>query len=52
MSVVILFTSMLNTVGDIVVHDGKSVAVWYLFMWLWAFSYVLRSHENEHKEKD
>lgn len=42
-SVVILFVSMLCGLAYIIEHYGKGVAVWYVFLWVWAISYALQN---------
>ena len=40
-ALIVLFASMLSTLGDLVVKYGKGSALWYLVLWLWAFDHFL-----------
>ena len=41
LSVAILWISMLCGLVYVIEQHGKSAAVWYISLWIWAFSYAL-----------
>ena len=43
----VLLNSLAETLGILVVKYEKSVAVWYLLLWLWAFYYVATTTDKD-----
>lgn len=48
-AVVVLFGSMLSTLGIVTTQNGKGAAVWYFFIWLWAFYYAVSKDSKTEK---
>lgn len=44
---IVLFGSMLITVGEILVRDGKGVALVYVVLFLWAVTYATSSKQDK-----
>ena len=45
-AVLVLLSSMLCTLGQVVVHHGKGVAFFYFFLWFWAIFYDIKTKKD------
>ena len=44
--VVVLLSSMILSLANIIEWNGKSIAFWYLMLWLWALDRALKSSDD------
>lgn len=51
-AIVILFGSMGSTLGDLLTHYGKGIAICYFFLYFWAIFYAFEKDPNIKLERE
>ena len=50
-SIIILLSSMAETLGVIVLKYGEGIAFWYLLLWLWACHFISEDSSEENRKR-